>query len=139
MPRLFLIRGLPGVGKSKLGYDIQESNYDTVGPYAADDFFVQPNGDYNYNPAFIAYAHTDCQRRVKNAMLGSAKKPDIVVTNTFTRKWEMKNYHDMARDNGYEVIELTIKSNLSDEELSKRNVHGVSKETIAKMRNRWED
>jgi hypothetical protein len=52
----------------------------------------------------------------------------VVVSNTFTRLWEMEAY--MAMGHPYAVVQCT-----GDYD----NVHGVPEDAIAHMRERWED
>jgi predicted kinase len=62
----------------------------------------------------------------------------IAVANTFSQRWEMIDYYQLAFDYGYRITAITVNTGLSDEELAKRNRHGVPIETIRAMRERWE-
>ena len=90
MPKLILIRGLPGSGKSTLAkqYVAQGS----FKHFEADQFFVDANGNYNFDPSKIKFAHQWCQDQVRKALVEGY---NVVVSNTFTQKWEMKAYLDM--------------------------------------------
>lgn len=66
------------------------------------------------------------------------EQPVIAVANTFTQQWEMSVYRELAKTYGYRVVELTVKTDLSDHELSFRNVHGVPVDIIRQMREQWE-
>jgi len=128
LKNLYIYRGLPGSGKST-----------AAGPtaIAADDFYVNRNGIYKFDQSKIALAHADCQRRCLEAM---ERGETVRVTNTFTRRWEVLPYLDMAKRMGYEVIVIDLfDSGLTDEELFNRNVHQVPMQVIKDMRARYEN
>lgn len=120
---LYLIRGVSGSGKSYLAERLTKANY------SADDFFMD-DGEYKFDKSLIQEAHDYCQDEVRYAM--EEKCPTIAVHNTFTRRWEMKPYYDLAKEYDYNVIEIVVKSDCFE------NVHGVPEETIAKQRARFE-
>jgi undecaprenyl diphosphate synthase len=61
MKELFLVRGLPGAGKSKLAKSIAGSN----GYVKEDDmYFVDGDGNYRFNPKEIKLAHDWCLEEV---------------------------------------------------------------------------
>lgn len=120
---LVLIRGLPGSGKSTMaramtGYVHLE----------ADMFFVGDDGVYRYDREKIKAAHLWCQRETRKAL---ARGESVVVSNTFTRRFEMEPYFGMARKLGVSVRVIEATGNWP-------NIHGVPPEVIKKMRQRWE-
>jgi predicted kinase len=130
MKRLYLIRGLPGSGKSTLARKITPHNV------AADTYF-HDGVEYRFDPTRLGQAHVWCHQLTKNNLISGC--PEFAVHNTFSRRWEMEKYHEMARKNSYDVVEIDLfDGGFSDEELAKRNIHNVPIETIAKMRARWE-
>ena len=129
MNTLFLVRGLPGSGKSHFA-----ESY-VARCVAADDYFVV-DGEYRFNPDDLALAHKWCQRTTWD-LLKSGE--DVAVHNTFTQRWEMEPYITMAKEHNYRVVVVDcFDAGLTDEELAERNTHGVPVEVIAKMRERWE-
>ena len=131
---LRLYRGLPGSGKSTAadGALLPKSRRSI----AADDFFMR-KGKYEFDPSKIAEAHAECQERCK--MLLSHGGEDVSVANTFTQRWELQPYLEMAECLGVRVVVLDLfDGGLSDEELAERNTHGVPVEAIAGMRARYE-
>jgi len=137
MPTLTIIRGLPSSGKTTHAKKMQEQNSNLV-MCAADDFFMI-NGEYKFDPKKIMEAHKDCQRRTEESLRAGN---DVVVHNTFTQKWEIDPYFQIA----YRVapnVQITIVSlfdgGLSDEQLCARNAHAVPLNVIAAMRSRWEN
>ena len=123
MKTLFLIRGLPGSGKSTLALELDGVIYE------ADDYFMTSEG-YKYDPSHIGDAHQQCQTNTEDAMRVGISH--IIVSNTFTQRWEMKPYLQLALEYDYHVVEVTLSGPLFP------NIHGVPEETIQKMRARWE-
>tara|TARA_Y100000034_G_C6904037_1_gene418992 strand:- start:2577 stop:3050 length:474 start_codon:yes stop_codon:yes gene_type:complete len=138
---LTLIRGLPGAGKSTVAKKMvdqfrQGVKKVNVHIYEADDWFYDDEGNYIFDPKDLAKAHQWCQRRTWIAL---EKGDSVVVSNTFTCRWEMEPYLQMAEEHGLKVTVLNVfDANLSDEELAARNVHGVPLAAIKRMRDRFE-
>jgi hypothetical protein len=56
---------------------------------------------------------------------------DVIVSNTFTRLWEMRNYIDYALEKGHKVRIITCTGLY-------QNVHGLTDEQVAKQRARFQ-
>lgn len=127
--QLFLIRGLPGSGKSSLADSLD------LPVFEADDFFVH-DGVYRFDPGLLPQAHADCQRRAREALEHGLS---CVVANTFTQRWEMQPYIEMAEELGARLTVVSVyDGGCSNVELASRNKHGVPLDAIATMRVRWE-
>lgn len=125
---MFIIRGLPGSGKSTLAKFISE----TTGAehYEADMYFVdQETNEYKFDPARIGDAHNWCKTMVRWCCTNDNH---VVVSNTFTQDWEMKDYEKMAEEFGYTVFHLIVENRHGGE-----NAHDVPEDVITKMRNRF--
>jgi len=122
---LYLVRGLPGSGKSTFAYRLATYVLE------ADQYFLV-NGIYQYNPKYIKEAHDWCQLETRHHL---RQGHDVAVANTFTQRWEMKPYYDMCSG---KIIEIIISTPLTDEELAARCIHKVPFEKINEMRRRWE-
>lgn len=118
--RLFLIRGVPGSGKTTYAKTLGIADH-----YEADMWFDRNGG---YDPAKLKQAHEWCQRKAIAAMRSGR---DVVVSNTFTRLWEMNTYQDAAKKLGVLVIEVVMTGEWD-------NVHGVPAEKVRQMRERFE-
>jgi len=132
---LFIIRGLPGSGKSTLGNCFQFPTGEIPTVYAADDYFLR-DGVYEFDLAKIPQAHAACQENVSRELRCGYS---VCVANTFTQRWEMQPYIDMARHAGFRLVVIDCyDGGMTDEELAAKNVHNVTEDIIAAMRQRWE-
>lgn len=122
---LHLIRGLPGSGKSTLARAYAARGYVHL---EADDFFIQPDGRYQFDPSQIGAAHAWCRSQVAIAL---AAGRNVVVANTFTRRWEIAPYYELAALYGAVATEETAGGTWE-------NVHGVPPAVVEAMRARWE-
>lgn len=131
MKILYLVRGLPGAGKSTLARKISPLVFE------ADDYFIE-HGVYLFNPERLSNAHNSCLARTKEALESGAEI--VAVANTFSRQWELTPYYNLISPHmDCSVVEITVQvPSLSDEELAARCIHKVPVETIKKMRERWE-
>ncbi|KAB5550627.1 hypothetical protein PHYPO_G00055950 [Pangasianodon hypophthalmus] len=133
---LILMRGVPGSGKSTLARQISAS-----GPsgliLSTDDYFYQKDG-YHFEPTLLGAAHDWNQNRAKKAMLNG--RTPVIIDNTNVQAWEMKPYVTVALEMGYRVefVEPDTSWKCDPVELEKRNHHGVSRETIANMLDKFE-
>lgn len=128
MKMLYLIRGLPGAGKSTFALTLANA----IGAYnfEADHFHEDAEGNYNWKPENVAYAHAQCQRAVRHIMSSSDK--DIVVSNTSTTAKELEPYLALAQQYGYRITSLIVENRHGN-----ASIHGVPQETMDKMRDRF--
>ena len=137
MAQLTLIRGLPGSGKTTRATNTACNDvYCVTVTLAADDFMVDAEGNYRFDPKDLKHAHTACQQATRTLL---EQGYFVIVHNTFSQKWEADPYFKIAEQEGcvVDVIDL-FDAGLTDEQLAARNTHGVPEETIARMRARWE-
>lgn len=122
MPRLIIIRGLPGAGKSTLAKSLNVLHVEA-------DMFHMRDGDYQWKAENVSKAHQWCKAQVEEAMLFGF---DVAVSNTFTRIGEFEDYIELGQKYKYDIKIIACKNHFG-------NVHHVPLETLIKMRNRWQD
>jgi predicted kinase len=125
---LFLLRGLPGAGKSTLA-KILVGDKDYCHK-EADMFHVNGKGEYKWKPENVKEAHNWCQSEVEFLM---KYEHNVVVSNTFTQEWEMQVYYDLAKKYGYKVNSIIVENRHGGV-----NQHGVPDDILTKMRDRFE-
>ncbi|XP_064097924.1 LOW QUALITY PROTEIN: uncharacterized protein LOC135209176 [Macrobrachium nipponense] len=130
-----LMRGLPGSGKSSLAREIKGCSGVVL---STDDYFIDKKGRYVYEPSKISEAHSWNKNRARK-MLREMKSP-IVIDNTNLQGWEMKPYVQLALQHGYEIdiLEPDTPWKFVVKELARKNNHGVPKEKIREMLERYE-
>jgi predicted kinase len=122
---LYIVRGIPGSGKSTFAKTLGGQHYE------ADMFFIDVDGNYQFDSTKIKNAHQWCQGFVKSDMI--LEYPKIVVSNTSTQEWEMKPYFDMAKEYGYTVFSVVVENRHGG-----KNTHGVPEDKIEQMCQRFE-
>lgn len=96
---LILVRGLPGTGKSTLG----RSMSDTHVHCETDEFFMKGEV-YGFDGTRLKEAHQQCYNKAKAALYAGK---NAVVTNTFVKLEDMREYLQLADEYGaeFKVIE----------------------------------
>jgi predicted kinase len=122
---LYIVRGIPGSGKSTFAKQL------TSNVFEADHYFIDNEGNYNFDPSKIKDAHKDCQDNVRYAMESSITK--IAVSNTSTQDWELQPYYELATKYGYTVFSIVVENRHEGV-----NQHGVPEDKLELMRNRFE-
>ncbi|MEE6472502.1 hypothetical protein FKM82_009626 [Ascaphus truei] len=134
---IYLLRGLPGSGKSSLARKLKR-DFPSALVFSTDDFFIMDDGTYLFNQNLLQEAHKWNRKRASKAM--KRGKTPIIIDNTNIQAWEMKPYAIMALENYYKVIfrEPDTRWKFNVQELSRRNSHGVPREKIQRMKDVYE-
>lgn len=124
-----IIRGIPGCGKTFTAKAIVKfcENHDiSVVDSAADDFMIDHEGKYCFDPVKLSHCHSQCiLRLVKSCQ----ERIDVVIQhNTNLQAWESSALRENAERLGYLIVLYEPKN---DGEY--KNVHGVTEERLVKM------
>ena len=124
MKELFLLRGVPGAGKSTLAKSLG-------GMHIESDKYFMDGDEYKFDPSKLKDAHAWCQNAVSVWVKNSVEK--IVVSNTFTQEWEIDYYFELAKEHGYRVYSLIVENRHGN-----KDVHNVPEEKLVQMKQRFE-
>ena len=132
---LYIVRGLPGSGKSTFAEKLVGSDFLVC---EADKYFIdKETGEYNFDGSKLKDAHKYCQDLVetymKDSLVNDQFYREIAVSNTFTQEWEMKTYFELAEKYGYMVFTVVVENRHNG-----KNVHGVPEDKLEIMKNRFE-
>jgi predicted kinase len=146
MKRLYIIRGLPGSGKSYLTREIiniwmfgEVEKPSKIVVASNDDFHIHPVRGYQWSMGTAEYAALWCRAKVAKAMFDDA--PLIIVDNMHLTLKTFQPYLDLAAQFRYHVFikQPATEWAFDPEECAKRNVHKVPLEVIQKMLDSWQD
>lgn len=135
---LIIIRGLSGSGKTTLADLICGDDENRV-MISVDDYFYDVDTDvYKFVPEELKQAHEWCKQETSVCMNQGFET--IVIHNTFTRRWEVEPYLEMAAKRGYRVIVSNLfDAGLNDYTLAARSEHGIDTRNVRTQRKRWEE
>lgn len=125
---LYLLRGLPGAGKSTLARSMGFTKKQDW--FEADMYFEDSEGNYDFDIALLHSAHQWCEKAVKHLMQNDLDR--VCVSNTLTTEKEVKIFTDMAVEYKYNIVSLVVENRHGN-----TSIHGVPTETLKKMENRF--
>jgi len=128
MQTLYLIRGLPGAGKSKLAYSIHNNLTKSV-VIEADQYFIDEDGYYIFDSSKLHRAHERCQN---DTIIFLMEGYDVIVSNTSTTEKEVKVYQDLTTEFNAQFVSLIVENRHGN-----MNIHNVPPEKIEQMKNRF--
>lgn len=136
---VIICRGLSGAGKSTRAKELQ-ALYTALGIStvicSADDYFMK-DGVYVFDRNLLGKAHAACQDKFRKAVDNGINA--VIVDNTNLTAKECRPYVIYGREKNYNVSLETIPVTLDQlDELEKRNQHGVTKEILLRMYDRFD-
>jgi hypothetical protein len=149
MKMLYVLRGLPGSGKSTYAkkrwpsmradrflWDGEDKHAQPV-CVSIDHEFTNLSGEYVWEAKRVGRCAAEANTRLVRLL--HAAVPEVIVDNTHSRLWEYHLALDLAFAFGYgvEIISL-FDGGCSDEELFSRCTHNVPLDVITRHRERWE-
>lgn len=133
MKKLYIVRGLPGSGKSTFAEALVGHDFLVC---EADKYFIV-DGEYKFDATKLRQAHEWCRNRVetymKDSLVNDQFYREIAVSNTFTQEWEMDAYYKLAEQYGYMVFSIIVENRHGGV-----NQHGVPADKLEQMKNRFD-
>lgn len=118
-PILILISGYPGAGKSTLAKELLTYLPFKCEHYEADQYFMNSSG-YLFNANKLHEAHKYC---IDNTDAALSSGISVIVSNTFTKDWEIKKYKDL----GYRTVIIQCSGEFC-------NIHDCPEQVVNKMK-----
>ena len=126
---LIIVRGVPGSGKSTFAAKLANEVSGAI--FEADDYFIRPDGVYDFNYKLIENAHAHCFSELENYFdqcpLGVG-----ILSNTSVKVDYFKKYVDFALERELSLHVFRMGSFYG-------SVHNVPESTIEKMKSQFED
>ena len=121
---LYLIRGLPGSGKSTFAATIAAALQ--CDHWEHDQYLYTDEGEYVWTESRMAYAYRQCLRDTEATM---ERGQPVVVPNVFPTAKSLKNYRKLAEKYGYQVTYIVVENRRGGQ-----NIHNVPEDALKGMR-----
>ena len=127
-PTLYLIRGVPGAGKTTFA-NMLNSRLLVDRVYEADQYFYGYDGTYKFDATKLSNAHEQCQRNTRKAL---SEGLSVAVSNTSCAEWEVETYQNIASEYDANFVSIIVENrNCND------SVHNVPIEKIEQMKKKF--
>jgi tRNA A37 threonylcarbamoyladenosine biosynthesis protein TsaE len=126
-PTLYLIRGVPGSGKSTFAQSLLDK-FVVQRVYEADDYFMH-NGEYRFDFNLLEDAHYQCRR---NTWLALYEGMSVAVSNTSCAEWEVETYATIARETEANFVSIIVENRHEG-----KNVHGCPDAKVEQMKRKF--
>lgn len=124
---LMVVRGCPGSGKSTFA-EMLARKEDKI--LAADMFFEDNSGNYEYVANKLKYAHEWCFETTEKYLKAGISR--IFVTNVFDRTKDVDAYKELAERYGYSFVSLVLENRNGQS-----SIHDVPQDNVQRMANRF--
>lgn len=126
MPKILLLRGLPGSGKShyakKLSKQFNIKHFEN-------DAYLYVNGEYKWTPFNAKLAAKKCFEDTMNELKAGR---NAIVSNVFVTKKAIDKYVNAAKKLGASVMVIRMTNDFG-------NIHNVPQDTLTSMKNNFQD
>lgn len=129
MKNLYIIRGLPGSGKSTFAKTLADAI--NAVHFEEDMYLTERDGTYFWSEERFNRAICVCHNETHKAM--RMGRLNIVVSNVFEDAEQLKVYQNFADEFGYRVTYL-----IAENRRGGVNVHNVPQDALDDIRNRFE-
>ena len=125
MPHMTIMRGGPGSGKSWFVRNLVPLSISPIPPTvcSADDFFINDEGEYSFDPKWLGRAHGACLKKCVEAIM---RREDVIIDNTNSKQEEMLPYLALCQAFDYSCAVVRV---LCDPEVAwGRQKHGLPRD-----------
>lgn len=126
-PTLYLIRGVPGSGKSSFAMQLYNAGV-VQHTFEADDWMYE-EGLYIFKPDKLSHSHRMCQDRAVQSLLEGRS---VAVSNTSTTEKEVDTYQRIAEECNANFVSLIVENRHNGV-----NIHNVPEDKIHQMKQRF--
>lgn len=126
--KLWILRGVSGSGKTTIAKTLESSLPKAVA-VAADDFWYDIEGNYNFDPSCLGKAHDWCLAVVKEML--RCGYSNVILHNTSTSESEFFKYLDLADSYGYEIVSMVVENRHGNS-----SVHNVPEKALKRQESR---
>lgn len=129
MTTLYLIRGVPGSGKSTFANTLLDAAIVSAVLEADKHFIDYITGEYKFDASQLGVAHTRCKQRCTEYLMEGYS---VAVSNTSTTEKEVLPYKEIADRLGAKFVSIIVENRHEG-----KNVHNVPEEKIQQMKQRF--
>lgn len=129
MKNLYIIRGLPGSGKSTFAASLAAAL--GASHFEEDTYLTNRDGSYQWTPERFARAIEVCRMDTLKTL--EMARPNIVVSNVFEDAGQLAPYQAYADLHGYRVTYLVAENRRGGV-----NIHNVPEDALVEMRELFE-
>ncbi len=130
---VFILRGLPGCGKSTVANKIKNMYADMVEICSADSFFIDQHGNYRFSPDRLPEVHQRCKEKVTQTLSQTQEKRIVIIDNTHSTYKEYNHYTSLPTI----ILEFAVTKQDVDM-CAARSIHSVPLYAVQRMFDRWE-
>ncbi|KAL9985121.1 hypothetical protein ACROYT_G007488 [Oculina patagonica] len=135
---MFIMRGLPGSGKSVVAKQIKQDYGDLAVICSADDFRLNDLGEYVWTAEEYEATHQKCRDKARQTCEDMI--PVVIIDNTNIEKRMLYNYVTIAHNAGYHVVlvEPRTRWRYSVTDCALKNHHDVTEDILQEQLSKFQ-